>query len=295
MRLLIVILMIAFAASVQSAVVWDRANFADENTLALYHFDEGSGTAAGDSGTHGFNGTLTSDFHAYESSGHWLSSGAGTYLSANAGSPGDYMNTVAISGADMNLGLTISFWYRIRDEVGSPAGGTLARLRYLGTALDFFIATDTFGTGNNGRLNARVIHPDPDLESGLVSYGADHIWRHLALTYDPDGDASDGGTWQFYMDNVAVGSAMNDTIDLSSVTSFDFRFMSDLFGTQGSSADFDELLIQNGIIEDFSGGAGSVPEPGALSLLVLGGLFTSLFRTRRRSQQNIGRWVRIIR
>lgn len=259
------------SASTRAELIWAGQNEANADTLALYHFNSGSGTGAADAGFHGFDATLTRDFYAQEASGNWLGGGAGTYLSGSSGTPGDYVHTVSISGVDWNKGLTISLWYRVRDAAGSPNANNLFYLNGPGVVPRVYLSTDTFGTANNGRLNFTDTQgPGVDVSTGNVNYGANHVWRQLALVYDAGGNASDGGIWTFYLDNAQAGSVVNVAQDLSAVSAFDIRFMSGLFSTAGLSADMDEVLVQNGVITDFSNGFNAVPEPGVLGLVGLG-------------------------
>lgn len=270
------------ASSASASLIWTRQNTADENTLALYHLNEGSGTAFTDSSANSFNGTLTSDFYGGEGSGSWLNGGSGTYLSGISGAPGDYMNTISISGVDWDQGLTISLWYRVRDEVGSPNANSIFYLNGPGVVPRVYLNTDVFGTGGNGRLNFTDTQgPGTDLNTGNVNYGADHIWRHIAIVYNAGGDASDGGTWTMYLDNTAVGSTVTVTQNLSNVSSFDIRFMSGIFSTNGLSADVDEIFVQNSVVTDFSNGY-LVPEPAAIMLLGIGGSMLLAIRRKRR-------------
>lgn len=229
------------------ALTWNAENQADANTILLYHFNEDSGTSVSDSSDKGRNTTLTRDFRASESENHWLSSGNGRYLKgyhATSGT-GDFVNNVTVTNMNWNLGLTISFWYRVRDEVGSPNNNSLVYVEGASTTPRFNLGTDTFGTGGNGRLSLSV-------GSGLVAYGADHIWRHLAIVFNPYGDASTGGVWNLYMDNTQVGNTAYTSQNLANATNFSIRFMSGYFNSAGLSADMDEVLVQNGVITDFS-------------------------------------------
>ena len=267
---------------VRAELIWTGVNQADADTLALYHFNEGSGTSATDASANGRNATLTSDFYASEGSSSWLNSGAGTYLSGTSGTPGDYVNTIAVTGVDWDKGLTISLWYRVRDEVGSPNGNQLFYLDGPATAPRVYLSTDTFGTGNNGRLNFTDTQgPGADLSTGNTSFGTNHVWRHVAAVYNPGGNSADGGSWAMYLDNVQAGITINVSQDLSAASSFNIRFMSGLFSSAGMSADFDEVLVQNGVITDFSDAYNVVPEPASALLMGVGICLMALKRKRR--------------
>lgn len=245
---------LAFTASMlwalpAHALTWMAENQADADTLLLYHFSESSGTNVTDASANARNATLTDDFRASEESGHWLTSGSGKYLkgySASSGT-GDYINNISVTGVDWNKGLTISFWYRVRDEVGSPNGNSLFWIEGPSLTPRVNMNTDTFGDGSNGRLSFSISG------IGLISYGTTHVWRHLAMVFDPAGNAATGGVWRMYKDGVKSGAEAYTSQNLSSVSSFTIRFMSGLFSTAGLSSDFDEILVQNGIITDFSG------------------------------------------
>jgi hypothetical protein len=239
-----------------SALTWVAENTPTTNTLLLYHANEGSGTNVTDASTNNRNSTLTRDCFAVEGANSWLGSGAGTYLSgiSSTNSNGDYIHTVLATNVNWNKGLTISFWYRVRDEVGSPNANSMFYLNGPVVVPRVYMNTDTFGAGNNGRLNFTDTQgPGTDLSTGNINYGTNHVWRHIALVYDAGGDASNGGTWSFYLDNMQTGTVINATQNLTGVSTFDIRFMSGLFSTNGMSADFDEILIENAVLTDFSG------------------------------------------
>lgn len=246
--------MSALSFSAQAEMFWSSANVADQDTLLLYHFDEASGLTVEDAGPAESNSSLSDEFRVNNAPVSWLAATENPYLSGRSGAPGDYVNSVNLTGMDMSKGLTISFWYKVRDEAISPSGGNLFRLRSPTTGIDVILSTDPFGIGSNGRLRLSKNH-SPSGNSGLVSFGAEHIWRHLAVVYDPiNSDASDGGVWTFYIDNEVAGTPVPDSRDLSAESSATLRLMSDIYSSSGTSMDYDELLVQNGVITDFSNG-----------------------------------------
>lgn len=239
-------------ASRASALTWVAENTPTTNTLLLYHVNEGSGTNVADASANSRNSTLTRDCFATEPVGdYWMENNGGTYLRGVSGTPGDYIRTVSVNGVNWNKGLTISFWYRVRDEVGSPNGNQLFYLQGPSLQPRVFMATTTDGLGNNGRM--ALYGTVPDTNTSLVSYGTNHVWRHIAAVYNPGGDTSTGGIWKMFIDNVQVGLDVARTQNLTGVSTFDIRFMSGLFSTNGMSADFDEILIENAVLTDFSG------------------------------------------
>lgn len=275
---------LASATPASAALVWTRANTPDADTLAHYQF-EGTGTAVTDNSAAGNNTMLSSDVRANEATGHWLGGGPGNYLQNTGGNyltqtPGS--GVTEITGVDWNKGLTASFWYRVRDgslltgneifEIENNSQGGIQRPHVR-------IDTDTSG---NGRLRLRA---DQGGNGGLNNFGNDLVWRHLALVYNPaalgNPDASDGGNWSFYIDNVVVTS-FDVPVDLTVADGnpLRFSFMSGV-GEVGSgvAADFDELFIHNGVITDFSDGF-VIPEPASLALLGLGGLLLAGRRRR---------------
>ncbi|MBU0678630.1 MAG: LamG domain-containing protein [Verrucomicrobia bacterium] len=264
---------------------WTSENRSDTNTLLLYHFNEGSGTDVADSSMYGFDTTLPSDFFADETSNSWLNTGVGTYLRGDSGSPGDYVNNVTITNVDFDKGLSFSFWYRVRDEVGSPSAGTLIRARNL--PFDLYINTDIFGTGANGRLRMFA----GSVQSSFANFGADHTWAHVGAVYDPlDGDASNGGEWTFYFNNTAV-SNWADANNYSSLSQFNCRLMSDIFSTSGTSADYDEFLIQNMVITNFSTANGAVPVITNNVANFYAPESSTDFGTRTTGSTNVWRWT----
>lgn len=275
---------------VDAALVWTAENSATSNTLALYHFN---GDANDANGT--YNGTLVNQTgnqqFVTEGTGHWLSTGSGTYIESHYGASnaGDFMNTLSVSGVNWDNGLTVSFWYRVRGAIGSAnplfwiegpnVSGTLSPR--------VSINTDQYGTNGNGRLAGNIRDGSPSNVTNLINYGPNLEWKHLALVYDPSGSngagSNDGGTWQFYVDNVAAGSAITLSTDLSGVSSFNFRFMSNYYNDNGIDADFDELLIENDVITDFSQPVGfAIPEPSAGWIVMSAGLLTLILRRRAR-------------
>jgi hypothetical protein len=244
------------------ALTWTGENAPTTNTLLLYHLNEGAGTNVIDAGSLGRHTTLTRNCYTQEVAGSWLNAGAGIYLAGISGSPGDYVNTVAVTNVNWNKGLTISLWYRVRDEVGSPTNQALFYLAN-GVTPRAYLSTDVFGAGNNGRLNFTDENGAlPNSSTGNADYGTNHVWRHVAVVYDALGSAADGGVWELYLDNVKVGVTATNVQDLSTANNFTIRFMSNLFNTNGSFADFDEILIENAALSDFSGPNGSAGDDG---------------------------------
>lgn len=252
---LLVSLLLVVSARQGFALNWNAENTPTTNTLLLYHLNEGSGTNVTDAGAYSFHSSLIRDCFASEGTGSWSGSGAGTYLKGytETNQSGDYIRTRAVTNVNWSRGLTISFWYRVRDETGSPNANSLFYLNGPGVVPRVFFNTDVFGTASNGRLNFTDTQgPGADLNTGNVNYGSNHVWRHIAMVYDAGGNAADGGTWSFYLDNVQTGTVIAVTQDLSTVSTFDIRFMSGIFSTNGMSADFDEILVENSVLTDFS-------------------------------------------
>ncbi len=244
------------AALSAQAMTWNSENQADADTLLHYTFN-GTGTNITDNGPNGYDNNISNLATRAGAPADWLNVPAGDYLAQR--NPADALNMSAkvnITNIDYNKGLTISLWYRALDGAGVTNAGELFRFEGPGILPRVSLVTDNFGATGLGRLRLTANITG----TNLVEFGTNSIWRHCAVVYDPlDGDASNGGEWQFYLDGVSSTTIIH-TNDLTAVTSAEFKAGDNIFNNAPlRNGDLDEVFIHNGIITDFTDGYAGTP------------------------------------
>ena len=140
---------------------------ADSSTVGMWHFDEGSGTTAGDSSGSGNNGTLVN-------SPSWVEGRFGSGLQFTHSGPG-YVQVVNSPTLNMNNTLTIEAWIKLNtspsgyQEIIDKENSTHAnyRLYLLNTEIHFdWIHTELYGI----QTTSANLQPD--------------IWYHVAVVYN---------------------------------------------------------------------------------------------------------------
>ncbi|MCX7003580.1 MAG: CehA/McbA family metallohydrolase [bacterium] len=249
-RGLAVLLMSAcMALSPAWALTWQHANAADTNTIALYHFNETSGTSAYDAaGARTLTHTSTNMTSA--AAPGWMATPIGRYLLCSNNNFATYSTyNIAINWTN---GLTISFWLRTADQAGRTV-----------MAIDL--------SHGDGYRNQNIIAWRPgwsnplrpaihdtdlffDTTPGLATKLLDGQWHHIAVTWNPADT-----TARFYLDNVLIAN-------WPAAGGHDVALLCNLrvgAGLQDPAqcyvGDVDELLVQNSVITDFADGYGSGP------------------------------------
>jgi hypothetical protein len=251
------LLVLALLAGPSSALTWTNANQPTALTIALYHFDEGSGAAADNA-----EGTATRDLALEETSmwrselSGWLVSGGETFVSTS--------NDLVASTLNFNYSvnwafddLTVSFWFRAH---GAPMAGE----EIPDPPNDDWGARCGAAWSTNSAMPLVLSCRGVDLPVTSLSGGAvfDGAWHHCAMVYD-----SSAATASVYVDNVA-----QTNIDVSAgetdSTLTALHIGEGPAGAVLSVDDIDELLIEQARLTDFSNGQ-PVPEPVAAALLAV--------------------------
>lgn len=213
-------------------------------------------------------GTLNGDSPLGDTLGSsFTPSGTSTVPSANA--------------PTLGLGdFSITFWMNIVDDDNNPKGvlDMLAGITTGGLQLNFGTGANldklALGIGTAGGFQVAL--------SDALAPGTHYDkWTHVALTVDRDGGAS--GV-QFYVDGNSYGSASAAgfaTTSLSPTQNLEVG----AFNNSNPIDQIDDLAIFSGVltaqeVSDLADGTASIPEPGSLALLGLGGLLVASRRRR---------------
>jgi hypothetical protein len=238
------------------ALQWPAANNPSADTQLLYHFDE-TGTTVVDSSTNGLNGTLENAGMRVGSAPGWLTSPSGNYIQQPASSTYSNKSFVAVP-VNFNRGVSLSAWLRLR------AGETQEGLLFstVASGARNYVTLDNFAT--EARINMTI-----NGVGATVRTISDANWHHIAMVYDPlDGDASNGGTWKMYIDNILTNSA-NTTSNLAAVTQFNLGVGEWQYGNLLKGADYDEVMVVNSTITDFSSPVVGIPTVGEWGMIIL--------------------------
>jgi len=247
----------ALCAPCSHALTWQHANNADADTIALYHFNETSGTTSMDAAgarhlQHTAEGMPSADAPG------WLATPSGRYLVCASNACAMH-NTFDVT-INWTKGLTISCWMRSSDTTGRAV--TLVDLSRGDGWQNMNLIRWRTGWSNPYQP---IIHDTGiilDTTPGLNAKLLDGQWHHMALTWDPADT-----TARFYLDSVLItnwpaaggdGLALPCKLYVGS-------------GVQNPAnyfvGDVDELLVHNGVIYNFSDGYGSGPTNPVLSVL----------------------------
>ena len=258
------VLVSGLLAQSAAAYQWSQANGVTPETKLLYHFDE-AGTTVTDSGPGGYHNALSNAaMRATLTAPAWLATPTGSYIEQSVSNTYRMTNAPSITGINFNGGVTLSGWFRPR--AGETNSGVLF---YLETATQlprmYVNTSDNFGAPTyEARMNFMVANV---VTSSLVTLDAS--WHHVAVVYDPlDADASNGGQWRLYLDNSLVGSG-SDSRNLSTATSFGLGIGRDPWTSRSSGWDYDEIIVENGVVTDFAANRISVPLLSEWGMLLL--------------------------
>jgi hypothetical protein len=270
----------AAAAPAKAALTWTGEHTADANTIALYHFNEGTGSATFSSTTNSrpqINLNLSS---FWSTDTGWLGTQTGRSLSnVNATNNGmAYNGSMGVTAGNQTIdwglpGISISFWMKdpvdmsrnnVAIDLGEDGWQNLqSSFGYRSDYLDATLRHDGVGAPN------RPVGQSPPYN--FVTTVSDGQWHHVALVVD---NATDWAV--LYVDNVlqqlGVDGNGNPIMGWSTNTAQGLEGPVSEIMTIGNFAGYiDELLIQGEVMTDFSN-AINVPEPGSLSLIGLAGL-----------------------
>jgi hypothetical protein len=253
---------LALAVTPAFALTWTNANQVTARTIALYHFDEGSGSTADNA-----EGTGARDLALEETSmwrsepSGWMGSGETFISTSNA----MVASTLSFGyGVDWGFDdLTVSFWFRVH---GTPAAGEVLPGPPNG---DWGARCGAAWSTNSSLplvLSCRGIDlPVTSLTGGDVFDGA---WHHCAMVYH-----ASAGTASVYVDNV-VQTNIDVSTGETDVALTALHIGEGPAGAVLSVDDIDELLVEQARLTDFSNG-NVVPEPAVAAAAALVALATT--------------------
>ncbi|WP_432799176.1 PKD domain-containing protein [Poriferisphaera sp. WC338] len=226
---------------------WSQANVADANTIALYHFDETSGTVADNA-----QGSSNRDISMQN---------AGVWQNQNAwGGSGGHVDTSDYGGSinnatlplDWSDGMTLSFWMLASEKgtsevhpVRLQGSSSWANETFISWRYDWFLTSVSTHDRTISLKDLGLIDPTRTLTFEEVTDGK---WHHYALVYT--GDAT--GRGRLYVDNKLqeINTAGDTEWDASGGSlQATGRLIISAFGGK-----IDELLLQADAITDFSHG-----------------------------------------
>jgi hypothetical protein len=259
---------LALAVAPAYALTWTNANQVTALTIALYHFDEGSGSTADNA-----EGTSVRDLALEETSmwraepSGWMGSGETFISTSNA----MVASTLSFGyGVDWGFDdLTLSFWFRSH---GTPSAGEALPEPPGG---DWGARCGAAWSTNASLplvLSCRGIElPVSSLTGGDVFDGA---WHHCAMVYDASAQ-----TASVYVDNV-VQTNIDVSAGETDGTLTALHIGEGPAGAVLSVDDIDELLVEQARLTDFSNG-NPVPEPfGGVAAAVVALATTAVVRVR---------------
>ncbi len=263
------LLVLMFAEQVQAQLRWTGENIADEKTIALYHFNEGSGTVANNEVqlAPGDDMFVLSGSDLWKTNPSWLETPSGAYLDNNNGSGGAlYDSRIGQTAGQVPIdwgsvpGVTISFW--MQDALALPNENQVLDIGFN----DFRDQQARFGYrpgfSNSGRL--RMEGEDSPFSSWYNLEWADVLhdgdWHHVALVWDSSTSLS-----SLYIDNtlVEVGADADGAVtqwglpeDTFTDVVSEFWNIGEGQSGNGFGGAIDELLIQGEVLTNFSDALG---------------------------------------
>ena len=239
------------------ALTWQHANAADTNTIALYHFNETSGTNAYDAAGARTLAHTTTNMTSAAAPG-WMATPIGRYLLCSNNNYATYSTyNIAINWTN---GLTISFWLRTADQAGRTV--IAVDLSHGDGYRNQNVITWRPGWSNPYRPAIHDTDLSFDTTPGLNTKLLNGQWHHIGVTWDPADT-----TARFYLDNVLI-------TNWPAAGGHDVALLCNLrvgAGLQDPAqcyvGDVDELLVQNSVITDFSDGYGSGPTNPVLAVV----------------------------
>ena len=238
---------------------------ADDDTLLLWHFDEGFGTNIADASSHGRDGVFSPDLDD-DGTDAWLASEAGfTNAVHTEGVASDENRNIQWIGSDMGLASLDAFSVQMRMKpkhftavdhfwsIGDSIGYCLSmQANYYLTVAKSSITQVHVYLYNSGHHGF-----DIDLTESLDA----EVWQELTLIYRSDAVATErNGTWQVWKDGKLIGTSTNTT---------QISYQSDKVYVAGGESitwyrhyegDVDEFRIQSGAVY-------TIPPSGTLIII----------------------------
>jgi hypothetical protein len=245
-----ILAMLALPAA--SAMTWRDGNKPNTDTLVLYHMD-GTEDQLLDAGPQKNHARLNTPLMRSPEPGTWQKLPVKHFLNQPAYKDEALADKIHLQNIKPNQGVTVSAW--IRQRKNEIPEGTLFWLE--GPAATPRVHVQVFGNDQSG---GSVTMWFPPTGTNVVRLAPG--WHHVAVIFDPqDGDATNGGQWRFYVDNL-LASEYAETRDLSKFTQAEVGIGRGVYeGGRMGGIDYDEFLVQNEVIADFSNGYGT---PGSL-------------------------------
>lgn len=231
------------------AFQWNGVNQPNASTLALFHFDEGKGDRAANAAPDGSPLAFTSQKGgAADTSPTWapqppsLDGGKGKALRIEGntmGFAGPKATAHAIEGLDPSAGLTVSFWFRAGPEE-SP-GVALVLMSTQNPRFEILFLVEKFP----GTHRYFLVYGKTRFSGGKDLLDGD--WHHVALVIAP---AAAGSTVRFFRDGEKVEekAASEPPPGGKGILTVG----GNPFTGPGASFEMDELLIQGGVLTDFT-------------------------------------------
>ncbi|MFZ4694548.1 MAG: LamG-like jellyroll fold domain-containing protein [Verrucomicrobiia bacterium] len=247
-RFLLVAAFLAFASTTH-AFQWNGVNQPDASTLALFHFDEGKGDRAANAAPNGLPLAFTSQKGGVaDASPAWapqppsLDGGKGKALRIEGktmGFAGPKATAHAIEGLDPSAGLNVSFWFRAGPEE-SP-GAVLVLMSTQNPRFEILFLVEKFP----GIHRYFMVYGKTRFSGGKDLLDGD--WHHVALVVAP---ATTGSTVSFFRDGEKVEekAAPEPPPGGKGILTVG----GNPFTGPGASFEMDELLVQGGVLTDFT-------------------------------------------
>jgi len=183
----------------------------DVNTVALWHFNEGSGQVAHDASGNGHDGTLGATDGKDNDDPEWIADGyAGSALEFDGGQ----CVTVPNDGSfDLSEG-TIELWFKLKEPIeGNQEPWIMPIGKVLDGDFNFYFG---FGSNPPGKLRFKMEKggDDVSISSDSDQWNADQ-WYFVAGTFGPDG-------LKLYIDGVLQQQTSDSKNSLADINNVDF-------------------------------------------------------------------------
>ncbi len=238
------------------ALTWTSPNQPDENTIALFRFDEGEGNV-----TRSTDGEIIfnlSNYAEWEAGPGWMQSPEGAYLrgTEDIGDKDYAAESARQNVMDWSLpAITVSFWFK--DNVKREQENKIVNMSYK----DWRGKQMWFGYRPGwGSSASRLLFAGTGLADNYWDWQllTDGDWHHIAWVSVRN--ETGRTTLKYFIDNVQKKFTVEgDQVDSITFTPADTSAVTEFWNLlHGCAGCIDELLIQGSEITDFSNGYNSV-------------------------------------